>query len=76
MIREIKSFAVLDGARGRPRADLGALARALAALSRCAVACADNIDEIDINPLIVLPEGQSAIAVDALIVRRTRERAR
>lgn len=71
MIREVKSFPVLDGARGRPRADLAALARALAALSRLAVAGAERIAEIDINPFIVLPEGRGAVAVDALIVPRS-----
>lgn len=68
MVREIKTFAILDGARGRPRADIAALAKALAALSRCAAAYAGTIDEIDVNPFIVLPEGNGALAVDALVV--------
>ncbi|HSQ04211.1 MAG TPA: acetate--CoA ligase family protein [Burkholderiales bacterium] len=70
MIREIKSFAILDGARGRPRADLSALAAALAALSRLAAAMADNVAEVDVNPFVVLPEGQGALALDALVVAR------
>jgi acyl-CoA synthetase (NDP forming) len=70
MIREIRSFAILDGARGRPRADLSALAAALAALSRLAVAAADEIAEIDVNPLVVLPEGRGVLALDALVVPR------
>ncbi len=68
MIREIKGFALLDGARGRAPADLDALAEALVRLSAYASAHRDDIDSIDVNPFIVLPEGQGAVAVDALIV--------
>lgn len=70
MIRELRSFPVLDGARGRPRADLPALAAALAALSRLAAAGSDTIAEIDVNPFVVLPEGKGAVALDALVVPR------
>ncbi|MCQ4161852.1 acetate--CoA ligase family protein [Roseomonas sp. GC11] len=68
MLRALKAFPVLDGARGRPRADLPAAARAIAALSRFAAAHAGQVAEIDINPLLLLPEGQGAVALDALIV--------
>ena len=70
MIGEIKSAAVLDGVRGRPAADREALALALARLSRIAAANADTVESIDINPFVVLPVGQGAFAVDALIVAR------
>jgi len=68
MIRAIKGFPLLDGARGRPKMDQDALADAIARLSAYAAANADTIESIDINPFIVLPKG--AIAVDALIVPR------
>ncbi len=68
MIREIKGFALLDGARGHARADLDALADALVRLAAYAAAHQGVIDSIDVNPFIVLPEGQGAVAVDALIV--------
>ncbi|MFD1112007.1 acetate--CoA ligase family protein [Pseudoroseomonas ludipueritiae] len=68
MLRSLKAFPVLDGARGRPRADLPAAARAIAALSRFAAAHAGEVAEIDINPLLLLPEGQGAVALDALLV--------
>lgn len=68
MIRSIKGFPLLDGARGRPRMDQEALADALARLSAYAAANADAIESIDVNPFIVLPRG--GIAVDALIVPR------
>ena len=70
MVLRLKAAAVLRGARGRPPADIDAVAQALAALSRFIVENADRYAEIDINPLIVRPEGQGAVAVDALLVVR------
>jgi acyl-CoA synthetase (NDP forming) len=70
MLRSLKAFAVLDGARGRPRADLEAAARAVAALSRFAAAHADTVFEIDINPLLLRAEGEGAVALDALLIPR------
>jgi acyl-CoA synthetase (NDP forming) len=68
MLRSLKAFPVLDGARGRPRADIGAAARAIVALSRFAVQHADEVAEIDINPLLLRSEGEGAVALDALIL--------
>jgi acyl-CoA synthetase (NDP forming) len=65
MIREVKGFPLLDGARGRPKLDQEALARALSALSVYAYANAGRFRSIDVNPFIVLEKG--AVAVDALI---------
>ncbi|MBM3547513.1 MAG: acetate--CoA ligase family protein [Alphaproteobacteria bacterium] len=65
MIREVKGFPLLDGARGRPKLDHEAVAKALAALSVYAAANASKIRSIDVNPFIVLEKG--AVAVDALI---------
>ena len=70
MLRSLKAFAVLDGARGRRRADLEAAARAIAALSRFAAAHANTVSEIDINPLLLKAEGEGAVALDALLVPR------
>lgn len=68
MLRGLKAFAVLDGARGRPKADLAAAASAVAVLSRFAAQHAADIAEIDINPLLVRAAGEGAVALDALIV--------
>ncbi len=67
MIRSLKGFPLLDGARGRPRADVAALASALAALSRFAAGAGERLVAVDVNPLLVLPEGQGAFAADAVI---------
>ncbi|MGY6270748.1 acetate--CoA ligase family protein [Achromobacter denitrificans] len=70
MIREIKGYALLQGARGAPPCDIGALADALAALSRFAHARRADFDSVEINPLLALPEGQGAVALDAVVIRR------
>ncbi|HVW39984.1 MAG TPA: acetate--CoA ligase family protein [Amycolatopsis sp.] len=67
MIRETRGYDLLNGARGRGRFDVPALAQALSSLSVVAAANADRIETIDVNPFIVLPEGRGAVAVDALI---------
>ena len=69
MIREIRTYPLLTGARGRPRADIDALAAAIVALSRLALDFRDEVDEIEFNPLMVLPEGQGVLAVDTLVRR-------
>jgi succinyl-CoA synthetase beta subunit len=48
-----------------PKGDLAALARAVAAVSR--LAALESVAEAEINPLIVLPEGQGVVMADALV---------
>jgi len=68
MIAEIRGAAILEGARGRPPADIDALAGALSLLSRFAAAQAGGFASIEINPLLVRPQGHGVAALDALIV--------
>jgi acetate---CoA ligase (ADP-forming) len=65
MVADLRSLPLLCGYRGRPKGDLGALARALVALSQ--LAHDDSILEAEINPLLVLPEGKGVVALDALV---------
>lgn len=67
MVRQIRAFPVLDGARGKPKADVDALCEFLVQLSRFALAQHDRLAELDINPLFVLPQGRGVLAGDALI---------
>ncbi|WP_458095040.1 acetate--CoA ligase family protein [Roseomonas sp. WA12] len=67
MIRSLRGFPLLDGARGRPRADVPALARAVSALSAFAMAAGERLVSVDVNPVLVLPEGEGAFAADAVI---------
>jgi acyl-CoA synthetase (NDP forming) len=68
MLRSLKGFALLDGYRGAPKADVVAAARAIAALGEAVLAGGDRLREVEINPLLVLPEGKGAVAVDALVL--------
>ncbi|MBV8888213.1 MAG: acetate--CoA ligase family protein [Alphaproteobacteria bacterium] len=70
LLDQLKAKALLDGVRGEPPADRAALAQLMAALSRFAADHADAIAEIDLNPVIIHPEGQGLTVVDALIVKR------
>ena len=67
MIAEIRGYAVLTGARGRPPADIDALAEAIARVSALAVDLHDQVAELDVNPLFVLEKGRGVVAADALI---------
>ncbi|HWI82126.1 acetate--CoA ligase family protein [Ramlibacter sp.] len=68
MIGELRSLKTLAGLRGRQRGDLEALARAISALSQLALRPELGVAEAEINPLLVLPEGQGVLAVDALVL--------
>jgi len=69
MVREVRGFALLDGARGQKPADLKALVDTIMKVQRLALDNAGSIAEVDINPLVVHPKGKGAVALDALVVR-------
>lgn len=58
-------YKVLVGYRGKPGCDMDALVDAIARIAAWAMAHADRLEEMDVNPLLALPIG--AVAVDALI---------
>ena len=68
MIRSLKGFALLDGARGRPLADVDALAQVIMATATLATALGDRLVELDLNPVVVLDRGQGAVVVDHLMI--------
>jgi acetate---CoA ligase (ADP-forming) len=69
MVSEVRALKTVSGLRGKACGDLEALARAVAALSQLAVRPDLRIAEAEVNPLMVLPEGQGVLAVDALMLR-------
>jgi acetyltransferase len=69
-LESLKGAKVFAGARGAPPADIDALAQMAARLSWLAHDYKDEIAELDLNPVVVLPNGQGAFAVDALLVAR------
>ena len=64
MIREIRSFPLLGGVRGEKPSDLRAIVEALGRLSQLCVEFPEIL-ELDVNPLLVKPEGSGAVAIDA-----------
>ena len=68
MLRSLKGFKLLDGYRGAPKADVVAAAKAIAALGDAVLAGGDRLREVEVNPLLVMPEGKGAVAVDALVL--------
>ena len=67
MIEGIKGIKLLRGFRGEPPSDIEAIAQSLTRLSQL-VTDFPEIEEMDINPLIVLPSGSGARVVDARIL--------
>ena len=69
MVREIRSFKVLDGFRGNPPSDINAIVDALLRLS--ALVCNHpEISELDINPLIVHAQGEGCSVADSRVMLR------
>jgi succinyl-CoA synthetase beta subunit len=74
LIAQLKGAQLFGPYRKMPSADVEALAKLMAALSQFAADHADDIDMIDLNPVIVHAQGQGVSVVDALIVKRDNER--
>ena len=70
MISEVKGARLLEGFRGRPAADVAALADTLVRVSHLGAQLEGSLAELDINPLMVLPLGQGVKAADAVAIFR------
>lgn len=70
MIGEIRGRALLSGVRGAKPADVDALADLLVKVSSFAASHRDDIETIDLNPVLVHAQGEGVVALDALIVPR------
>ncbi|GAA0443119.1 acetate--CoA ligase family protein [Streptomyces olivaceiscleroticus] len=62
----LRGAALLEGGRGAAPADTDALVEVMLRVQRMALELGDGLAELDINPLVVLPKGQGAVALDAL----------
>jgi len=65
MLAELRGLPLLTGFRGRPAGDLDSVARAIVAVSRLVER--PEVLELEINPLMVMPEGRGALAVDVVV---------
>jgi acyl-CoA synthetase (NDP forming) len=67
-LRELACWPLFDGARGRPRADAGALAEAVSRISLAIAAIGPRLAELDVNPVLVRADGEGVLALDARAV--------
>ncbi|MCD0500449.1 acetate--CoA ligase family protein [Achromobacter sp. MY14] len=67
-LQRLKTWPLLDGYRGRPKADVPALIQAVLAFARMATALQAQLIEAEINPLFVKPLGQGVCAADGVVV--------
>jgi succinyl-CoA synthetase beta subunit len=65
-LRGLRLFPLLDGFRGRPKADVDAAVEAILGIAEFALTHAKELEELDVNPLIVCADG--AWVADALMV--------
>lgn len=72
LIDATRAAAMMAGWRGAPALDREAVIDAIVALGALAAQAGDTIEAIDINPLVALPAGQGALALDALVVLAAR----
>jgi acyl-CoA synthetase (NDP forming) len=70
MVTEPRGYALLQGARGKPAADIECLIETMKKLSKFVETQGANLEELDLNPVMVLPQGQGVYIVDALLVER------
>jgi acyl-CoA synthetase (NDP forming) len=70
MLAELKAAPLLNGFRGAAKTDIPALSQLIAQISMLAAQCVNEISEIEINPVLVHPQGHGATIVDALVVRK------
>lgn len=68
MIGSLKGAPLLEGARGRPKADVKALVDVCLSVAKLATACGDRLAELDLNPVVVRDKGSGAVAVDSLVI--------
>ncbi len=69
-IAETRAHELLKGYRGSPACDIASFAAGMAAVGEMALDFGDCLESVDINPVLVRPEGLAAVALDALVVLR------
>ncbi|WLW63921.1 acetate--CoA ligase family protein [Achromobacter aegrifaciens] len=72
MLQELKAYALLDGYRGKPPADVAAACRSIVAVGNALLAAPAHVAEIEVNPLLIKEAGQGVAVLDALILPATR----
>lgn len=68
LLKQLKSWPLLDGYRGKPKLDVDAAVHAIIGFSTMMASLGDQLLEAEMNPLLVMEAGQSAIAADAVVI--------
>jgi len=71
MLEEVRSAKLLEGLRGNPPADRAALVDLIVSVGRLA-ASHPEVAELDLNPVLVQPEGKGVVAIDVRVIRSSR----
>jgi acetate---CoA ligase (ADP-forming) len=70
MLQATHAARLLDGWRGKPKGDVAAAAEVICRLSQLIVDLENEVSEIEINPLAVLPAGAGCVPLDCLVIRK------
>jgi acetyltransferase len=70
MLQELRGYKILQGVRGQPPRDIDALVRAMVGLSDIFAAHRSRLSDMEINPIMVRPQGEGVAAVDVRLVRK------
>ena len=68
MLKDLKTWPLLNGYRGRPQCDINALVKAVVQFSVMVAALDDRLVECEINPIFVFPAGHGVKAADGIAV--------
>lgn len=74
-VKSLSAFKLIKGFRGNARGDMNAVVEAVLSVAAYAESNWDHLMELDINPLLVLPEGRGVVAADALIRLSSKEQS-
>ena len=75
MIDETRAGRLMDGFRGAPARDVGAVVDALVGLGRLACELGDHVAAIDVNPFVAMAQGEGGYVLDALVVAKAAAKA-
>lgn len=73
LLKQLKSWPLLDGYRGKPKLDIASAVKAITGFSTMIAALGNRLLEAEINPLFVMEAGQSVLAADAVVVFAPKE---
>jgi len=68
LLKQLKSWPLLDGYRGKPKLDVDAAVQAIIGFSTMVASLGDRLLEAEMNPLLVMEAGHSAVAADAVVI--------